>query len=75
VGQKGQMGRLVDAPIGLEVEKNLFGIKIGFLNLPRLWKFAHGDLGWILAQGYFLNSSRILKDLRKIQYAMPWMQP
>jgi hypothetical protein len=39
------MGRLVDAPIGLEVEKNLFGIKIGFLNLPRLWKFAHGDLG------------------------------
>jgi hypothetical protein len=51
--------------------KNPFGIKIGFLNLLRLWKFAQGDLGGILTQGFFLNSSSILKDFRKIQYAMP----
>jgi hypothetical protein len=45
--------------------------KIGFLNLPRLWKFAQGDLGGIWTQGFFLNSSRLLKDFRKIQYSMP----
>jgi hypothetical protein len=45
-----------------EAKKNTFGIKIGFLNLPRLWKFVRGDLCGILAQGFFLNSSRILKD-------------
>jgi hypothetical protein len=28
--------------------KILFRIKIGFLNLPRLWKFVEGDLGGIL---------------------------
>jgi hypothetical protein len=28
--------------------KILFGIKIGFVNLPRLWKFVEGDLGGIL---------------------------
>jgi hypothetical protein len=41
---------------------NFFGIKIEFLNLPRLWKFVQGDLGEILTQGFFLNSSRILRD-------------
>jgi hypothetical protein len=46
--------------------KILFRIKIGFLNLPRLWKFAQGDLGGILMWGFFLNSSRLLKDFRKI---------
>jgi hypothetical protein len=29
--------------------KILFRIKIGFLNLPRLWKFVESDLGGILA--------------------------
>jgi hypothetical protein len=29
--------------------KILFQIKIGFLNLPRLWKFVERDLGGILA--------------------------
>jgi hypothetical protein len=29
------------------------------MNLPRLWKFAHGDLGGILTQGFFLK--RILE--------------
>jgi hypothetical protein len=49
----------------------LFEIKIRFLNLPKLWKFAQGDLGGILTQGFFLNSSRILNNFRKIQYTMP----
>jgi hypothetical protein len=42
--------------------ENLFGIKIRFLNLPRLWKFVQGDLGGILMWGFFLNSSRIVED-------------
>jgi hypothetical protein len=44
-GPKGRVRRLAVWPIGPEVEKNLFGIKIGFLNLSRLWKFVQGDLG------------------------------
>jgi hypothetical protein len=51
--------------------KRIFGLKIGFLNFPRLWKFAQGDLGGIWTQGFFLNSSRLIKDFGKIQYAMP----
>jgi hypothetical protein len=39
--------------------------KIGFLNLQRLWKFVQGDLEGILMWGFFLNSSRLLKDFRK----------
>jgi hypothetical protein len=34
--------------LGRKWRKILFRIKIGFLNLPRLWKFAQGDLGGIL---------------------------
>jgi hypothetical protein len=56
----GQLGRLDRN--GREI---LFEIKIRILNLPRLWKFAQGDLEGILTQGFFLNSSRILKDFRK----------
>jgi hypothetical protein len=70
-GPKGRVGRLAAGPIGPEAEKNPFKIKIGFLNLPMLQKFVQGDLGGILIQGFFLNSSRILNDFRKIQYAMP----
>jgi hypothetical protein len=44
----------------------IFELKIGFLNLTRLWKFVEGDLGGILTWGFFLNSSRPLKDFRKI---------
>jgi hypothetical protein len=33
--------------VGRILRKNSFQIKIGFLNLPRLWKFV-GDLGGIL---------------------------
>jgi hypothetical protein len=43
----------------------IFGI------LLRLWKFTQGDLGGILMWKIFLNSSRILMDFIKIQYAMP----
>jgi hypothetical protein len=39
---------------------------MGFLNIPRLWKFIGGDLGGILIWGFFLNSSRLPKDFRKI---------
>jgi hypothetical protein len=52
--------------VGRILRKNSFRIKIGFLNLPRLWKFVEGDLGGILTRGIFLNSSRLLKDFRKI---------
>jgi hypothetical protein len=54
-----------------KLKKISFPIKIEFLNLPRLWKFVEGDLGGILRWGFFLNSSRLLKNFRKIKYAMP----
>jgi hypothetical protein len=47
-------------------KKEISQLKIKFLNLPRLWKFAQGDLGGILTRGFFLNSPRLLKDFRKI---------
>jgi hypothetical protein len=34
-------------------EKGISELKIGFLNLPRLWKFVEGDLGGILTLGFF----------------------
>jgi hypothetical protein len=39
-GRQGQVGRLAAGSIGPEAEKNPSRIEIGFLNLPRLWKFA-----------------------------------
>jgi hypothetical protein len=48
------------------------------LNIARLWKFAQDDLGGILTGGFFLNSSRLLKDLKKMNYAVYYlfkMQP
>jgi hypothetical protein len=51
--------------------ENSFPNKIWFLNIPRLWKFAQGDSGGILTWGFFLNSPWLLKDFRKIKYAMP----
>jgi hypothetical protein len=38
----------------------------GLLNIPRLWKFVQGDLGGILIWGFFLNSSRLPQNFRKI---------
>jgi hypothetical protein len=51
---------------GPKVKKKVFELEFGFLNLPRLWKFAQGKLGGILTWGFFLNSSKLLKDFRKI---------
>jgi hypothetical protein len=44
---------------------------MNFRYLLRLWKIAQGDLGGIWTWEFFLNYSRLLKDFRKIQYAMP----
>jgi hypothetical protein len=57
--------------LGRRLKKNSFLIKNEFLNIPRLWKFAQGDLAGIWTQGFFLNSSRLLKYFRKMKYAMP----
>jgi hypothetical protein len=37
---------------GPKAKKIVFELKIGFLNLARLWKFVEGDLGWILTWGF-----------------------
>jgi hypothetical protein len=62
----GPAGRLGQKP-----GKFSFCNKIGFLNLQGLSKFVQGDLGGILMWDFFLNSSSILKDFRKVQYVMP----
>jgi hypothetical protein len=63
-GLRGRVGYKVGRA---EIKKKIISeLKIGFLNLPRLWKFVEGDLGGILSWGFFLNSSRLLKDFRKI---------
>jgi hypothetical protein len=41
--------------MGRNLKKIPFWIKIKFLNIPRLWEFAQGDLGGILTWGFFLN--------------------
>jgi hypothetical protein len=51
---------------GRKQGKRISELKIRFLNLARLWKFVEGDLGGILTWGFFLNSSRLLKDFRNI---------
>jgi hypothetical protein len=61
-GPKGRVGRVAAGLIGPEAEKNPFGIEFGILNLPSLWKFVQRDFRGILTPGFFLNSSRILKD-------------
>jgi hypothetical protein len=63
-GLRGWVGRKVGRA---EIKKKRSSeLKIGFLNLPRLCKFVERDLGGILICGFFLNSSRLLKDFRKI---------
>jgi hypothetical protein len=64
----GWLGQRLSGPqgrTGQKRRKRNFELKIGFLNLPRLWKFAQGDLGGILTCGFFLNSYKLLKDFRK----------
>jgi hypothetical protein len=68
----GRIGQLAGWADWAESQERIpFGIKIGFLNLARLRNFIQGDLGGILMWEFFQNSSRILKDVRKIQHAMP----
>jgi hypothetical protein len=45
-GLRGRVGRKVGRA---EIKrKKISELKIGFLNLPRLWRFVEGDLGGIL---------------------------
>jgi hypothetical protein len=53
------------------LKEKSFQNKNWILNILGLWKFIQGDLGGILIWGFFLNSCRLLKDFRKILYAMP----
>jgi hypothetical protein len=74
-GQRGRLGRRLSGPVrvaGPKVKKKDFELKIRFLNLLGLWKFAQGNLGGILKWGFFLNSSMLLKYFRKMKYVMPW---
>jgi hypothetical protein len=66
-GLRGRVGRKIRR--AEMKKKRISELKIRFLNLPRLWKFVEEDLGGILTWGFFLNSSRLLKDLEK--YNMP----
>jgi hypothetical protein len=70
-GQKAGWAAWPLGRLGQKLKKVSFLIKIEFLNIPRLWKFAHGDLGGIWTQGFFQNSSSLLKYFRKMKYAMP----
>jgi hypothetical protein len=45
--------------LGQNMKRNLFEIKIGFLNLQGLLKFTQGDLGGILMLEFFLISCMI----------------
>jgi hypothetical protein len=45
-GLRGRVGRKV-GPAEIK-RKRISELKVGFLNLPRLWKFVEGDLGEIL---------------------------
>jgi hypothetical protein len=69
-GGVGQRGAGLDR-MGRNPKKIPFWIKIKFLNIARLWKFAQEDLVGILTWGFFLNSSILVKDFRKMKYAMP----
>jgi hypothetical protein len=47
----GWLGQRPNGPqdwLGRKQGKMVSELKIGFLNLPRLWKFVEGDLGGIL---------------------------
>jgi hypothetical protein len=48
VGWLGQRPNGPRGPPGQKQRKKVFELKIGFLNLSRLWKFVEGDLGGIL---------------------------
>jgi hypothetical protein len=43
-GPSGPMAEWAARSAGPKAKKRIYELKIRFLNLPRLWKFAHGDL-------------------------------
>jgi hypothetical protein len=66
LGQKAEWACWLLGQLGRKPGEIPFRNKIGFLNFQKLWKFVQGDLGGILMWGFFLNSSRIFKDFRRI---------
>jgi hypothetical protein len=70
-GPEGRMGRLAVMPIGQKLKEILFRNRNWIFEYTKTleictWRFRR-DLLW----GFFLISSRLLKDFRKIKYAMP----
>jgi hypothetical protein len=45
---RGWAGKTIREEGGPRSIKRISELKIGFLNVPRLWKFVEGDLGGIL---------------------------
>jgi hypothetical protein len=60
-GLKGRVGQLAARPIGPEAEKNSFQNKNWIFEFTLTLEICTRR-GGILTQGFFLNSSRILKD-------------
>jgi hypothetical protein len=54
-----------------KARKNSFQNKIGILKIAKALGICTRRFRSYFDVGIFLNSSRILKDFRKIQYAMP----
>jgi hypothetical protein len=48
-GLVGPKAEWAERSAGPKVGKRISELKIGFLNLPRIWKFVEGDFGGILA--------------------------
>jgi hypothetical protein len=61
---RGQKASWAGWPLGQKLKKFSFLIKIEFLNMPRLWKFAQGDLRGIWLKDFskiLLGFSSILE--------------
>jgi hypothetical protein len=71
LGYLGPKGRMAIGLFGPKAEGKSFLNKNWILNTLGLWKFIQGNLGGIFIWGFLLDSSRLLKDFRKILYAMP----
>jgi hypothetical protein len=62
---RGWAGKRIREEAGPKSRKRISELKFGFFKFTKAWKFAQEDLGGILTWGFFLNSSRLLKDFRK----------
>jgi hypothetical protein len=65
---QGQMDGWLLGRLGRKLKEKSFQNKNWILNILGLWKFIQWDLWGILIWGFFLSSSRLLKDDRKILY-------